>query len=146
MEKLVIHGGRRLEGRVKISGAKNAVLPIIAATLLGQDSPSLLDEVPALEDVHTITEVLQKLGVKAEFRKETHQLFVDSTVIGSCEAPYDLVRKMRASFLIMGPLLARCGQAKISCRRLCHRHASHRPPPQRLRGSRRRDPRRPRLH
>ena len=71
MEKLVIHGGRRLEGRVKISGAKNAVLPIIAATLLGQDSPSLLDEVPALEDVHTITEVLQKLGVKAEFRKET---------------------------------------------------------------------------
>ena len=114
MEKLVIHGGRRLEGRVKISGAKNAVLPIIAATLLGQDSPSLLDEVPALEDVHTITEVLQKLGVKAEFRKETHQLFVDSTVIGSCEAPYDLVRKMRASFLIMGPLLARCGQAKIS--------------------------------
>ena len=70
--------------------------------------------VPALEDVHTITEVLQKLGVKAEFRKETHQLFVDSTVIGSCEAPYDLVRKMRASFLIMGPLLARCGQAKIS--------------------------------
>ena len=77
MEKLVIHGGRRLEGRVKISGAKNAVLPIIAATLLGQDSPSLLDEVPALEDVHTITEVLQKLGVKAEFRKETHQLFVD---------------------------------------------------------------------
>ena len=114
MEKLVIHGGRRLEGRVKISGAKNAVLPIIAATLLGQDSPSILDEVPALEDVHTITEVLQELGVKAEFRKETHQLFVDSTVIGSCEAPYDLVRKMRASFLIMGPLLARCGQAKIS--------------------------------
>ena len=83
MEKLVIHGGRRLEGRVKISGAKNAVLPIIAATLLGQDSPSILDEVPALEDVHTITEVLQELGVKAEFRKETHQLFVDSTVIGS---------------------------------------------------------------
>lgn len=114
MEKLVIHGGRRLQGRVKISGAKNAVLPIIAATLLGQDTPSLLDEVPALEDVHTITEVLQKLGVKAEFNKEKHQLLVDSTVIGSCEAPYDLVRKMRASFLIMGPLLARCGQAKIS--------------------------------
>ena len=101
-------------GRVKISGAKNAVLPIIAATLLGQDTPSLLDEVPALEDVHTITEVLRKLGVRADFDAEKHQLFVDSTVIGSCEAPYDLVRKMRASFLIMGPLLARCGQAKIS--------------------------------
>ncbi len=114
MEKLIIHGGNRLDGRVKISGAKNAVLPIIAATLLGQDSPSLLDEVPALEDVHTITEVLKKLGVKAEFDSSKHQLKVDSTVIGSCEAPYDLVRKMRASFLIMGPLLARCGQAKIS--------------------------------
>lgn len=114
MEKLIIHGGNRLEGRVKISGAKNAVLPIIAATLLGQEAPSLLDEVPALEDVHTITEVLRKLGVKAAFDEANHQLKVDSTVIGSCEAPYDLVRKMRASFLIMGPLLARCGQAKIS--------------------------------
>ena len=114
MEKLIIHGGRPLKGRVKISGAKNAVLPIIAATLLGQERASLLDEVPALEDVHTITEVLKKLGVKAEFDEEKHQLNVNSTVIGSCEAPYDLVRKMRASFLIMGPLLARCGQAKIS--------------------------------
>ena len=103
-----------MRGRVKISGAKNAVLPIIAATLLGQENPSLLDEVPALEDVYTITEVLKELGVSAEFNAETHQLKVDSTVIGCCEAPYDLVRKMRASFLIMGPLLARCGQAKIS--------------------------------
>ena len=114
MEKLVIHGGRRLEGRVKISGAKNAVLPIIAATLLGQEQPSCLDEVPALEDVHTITEVLRHLGVKAEFLAEKHQLVVDSKEIRCCEAPYDLVRKMRASFLIMGPLLARCGKAKIS--------------------------------
>ena len=114
MEKLIIHGGRPLKGRVKISGAKNAVLPIIAATLLGQESASVLDEVPALEDVHTITEVLKKLGVKADFDESKHQLRVDSTVIGSCEAPYDLVRKMRASFLIMGPLLARSGQAKIS--------------------------------
>lgn len=114
MEKLIINGGHRLEGHVKISGAKNAVLPIIAATLLGQDQPSILDEVPALEDVHTITEVLRKLGVKASFDAAGHQLHVDSTVIDSCEAPYDLVRKMRASFLIMGPLLARCGKAKIS--------------------------------
>ncbi len=114
MEKLIINGGRPLRGRVKISGAKNAVLPIIAATLLGQDVPSYLDEVPSLEDVHTISEVLGKLGVKAEFSAEKSTLFVDSTVISSCEAPYDLVRKMRASFLIMGPLLARCGKAKIS--------------------------------
>lgn len=103
-----------MKGRVKISGAKNAVLPIIAATLLGQEAPSVLDEVPALEDVYTITAVLKELGVSAEFDEEHHRLKVDSRVIGSCEAPYELVRKMRASFLIMGPLLARCGQAKIS--------------------------------
>ncbi|MGL5269967.1 MAG: UDP-N-acetylglucosamine 1-carboxyvinyltransferase [Selenomonadaceae bacterium] len=114
MEKLIINGGNRLEGRVKISGAKNAVLPIIAATLLGQDQPSLLDEVPALEDVHTISEVLLELGVKAQFDEAKNTLLVDSSKIACCEAPYDLVRKMRASFLIMGPLLARCGQAKIS--------------------------------
>ncbi|MBR1419942.1 MAG: UDP-N-acetylglucosamine 1-carboxyvinyltransferase [Selenomonadaceae bacterium] len=114
MEKLVICGGNRLEGNVKISGAKNAVLPIIAATLLGQDSPSLLEEVPALDDVSTITEVLKTLGVKAELDSLNHKLFVDARKIDACEAPYDLIRKMRASFLIMGPLLARCGKAKIS--------------------------------
>ncbi len=103
-----------MKGRVKISGAKNAVLPIIAATLLGQETESVLDEVPALEDVYTITAVLKELGVSAEFDEQNHRLRVDSRVIGSCEAPYELVRKMRASFLIMGPLLARCGQAKIS--------------------------------
>ena len=114
MEKLVINGGKRLAGRVKISGAKNAVLPIIAATLLGQETRSCLDEVPALEDVHTIAEVLRELGVKADYDAEMHQFSVDSSNIDCWEAPYDLVRKMRASFLIMGPLLARCGRAKIS--------------------------------
>lgn len=112
MERLMINGGRRLEGRVKISGAKNAVLPIIAATLLGQ-GPSLLEEVPDLEDVRTISEVLCQLGVPVQ-HKGNHTLYVDSTSIASCEAPYELVRKMRASFLIMGPLLARFGHAKIS--------------------------------
>ncbi len=114
MEKLVINGGKRLSGRVKISGAKNAVLPIIAATLLGQDQPSRLDEVPMLDDVYTIAEVLKELGVEARYDAEQHQFSVDSSSIVRWEAPYDLVRKMRASFLIMGPLLARCGRAKIS--------------------------------
>ena len=104
MEKLVINGGKRLAGRVKISGAKNAVLPIIAATLLGQDTKSRLDEVPALEDVHTIAEVLRELGVNADYDAEAHQFTVESSNIVCWEAPYDLVRKMRASFLIMGPL------------------------------------------
>ncbi len=114
MEKLIINGGKQLRGRVKISGAKNAVLPIIAATLLGQDSPSKLDEVPALDDVHTLSAVLEQLGVRIEFDADKNTLLVDSSEIGSCEAPYELVRKMRASFLIIGPLLARCGRAKIS--------------------------------
>ena len=114
MEKLIIKGGCRLAGRVKISGAKNAVLPIIAATLLGQDAPSRLEEVPSLDDVHTITEVLQALGVHAVFDNAANALTVDSCEIKRTEAPYELVRKMRASFLIMGPLLARLGHAKIS--------------------------------
>ena len=114
MEKLIINGGKPLRGRVKISGAKNAVLPIIAAALLGQEMPSKLEEVPALDDVHTLSAVLEQLGVKAEFDADKNTLLVDSSNITSCEAPYDLVRKMRASFLIIGPLLARCGRAKIS--------------------------------
>lgn len=114
MEKLIINGGKKLTGRVKISGAKNAVLPIIAATLLGQETPSRLDEVPNLDDVHTIAEVLCELGVKAKYNHADNTFTVDSTDIKKYEAPYELVRKMRASFLIMGPLLARLGRAKIS--------------------------------
>ncbi len=112
MEKLVINGGRPLKGTIKISGAKNAVLPIIAAALLGQ-SPSTLEEVPDLEDVRTISEVLAQLGVPVT-SNSPNTLTIDSTHIATCEAPYELVRRMRASFLIMGPLLARRGQAKIS--------------------------------
>ena len=114
MEELIIHGGHELHGRVKISGAKNAVLPIIAATLLAQDKPCVLDEVPYLNDVCTIAEVLRQLGAKVDFNRQQHTLFVDSTVLKTVDAPYDLVRKMRASFVIMGPLLARYGKAKIS--------------------------------
>ena len=114
MEKLIIHGGHELHGRVKISGAKNAVLPIIAATLLAQEKPCVLDEVPYLNDVCTIAEVLRQLGAKVDFNRQQHTLFVDSTVLKTVDAPYDLVRKMRASFVIMGPLLARYGKAKIS--------------------------------
>lgn len=114
MERLIINGGNRLVGTVKISGAKNAVLPVIAATLLGQDKVTCLDEVPNLEDVKTISEVLRTLGVAVRHEKEKNQLYVDASKIENVTAPYDLVRKMRASFLIMGPLLARLGAAKIS--------------------------------
>lgn len=114
MERLVIKGGNRLSGTVKISGAKNAVLPVIAATLLGQDRETCLDEVPNLDDVRTISEVLRTLGVKVRHEPENNKLFVDASSIENITAPYDLVRRMRASFLIMGPLLARLGSAKIS--------------------------------
>lgn len=112
MEKLVVKGGKRLVGTVKTSGAKNAVLPIIAASILGV-TPSHLNEVPMLEDVHTISEVLKCLGLTVT-NPEKNKLEIDSTKITSCEAPYELVRTMRASFLVMGPLLSRIGRARIS--------------------------------
>ncbi len=112
MEKLIVKGGCRLKGIVKASGSKNAVLPIIVASILGA-TRSRLEEVPTLEDVRTICEVLRCLGIKLSSPQE-HVLDIDSTEITSCEAPYELVRNMRASFLVMGPLLARKGRARIS--------------------------------
>ena len=111
MEKLIVKGGNRLVGTVKTSGAKNAVLPIIAASIMGV-TPSHFDEVPMLEDVRTISEVLKSLGIKVE-SKEKNVLDIDSTTINSYEPPCELMRKMRASFFIMGPLLARMGKARI---------------------------------
>ena len=112
MDKLIIEGGRKLSGTVKISGAKNAVLPVIAASLLAS-TPSVIEEVPDLDDVRTIAEVLRYLGLTTRW-EEPDRLYVDSTGIKSCEASYELVRKMRASFLVMGPLLSRFQEARIS--------------------------------
>ncbi|MBR1975995.1 MAG: UDP-N-acetylglucosamine 1-carboxyvinyltransferase [Phascolarctobacterium sp.] len=111
MEKLIVKGGKRLVGTVKTSGAKNAVLPIIAASIMGV-TPSHFDEVPMLEDVRTISEVLKSLGIKVE-SKEKNVLDIDSTTINSYEPPCELMRNMRASFFIMGPLLGRMGKARI---------------------------------
>lgn len=113
MEKLIIQGGNRLKGRVRVSSAKNAVLPIIAATMLGT-TPSTLLEIPNLEDVGTICKVIESLGVKVTFKKEEDEIIFDASELTAIEAPEDLVRRMRASFLVMGPLLARKGEAKIS--------------------------------
>lgn len=112
MEKLVIHGGKPLEGTVRVSGAKNAVLPIIVASMLGT-TQSVLTEIPKLDDVHTVCEVITSLGVQIE-RPQAGTLVIDASHLTSTSAPYDLVRRMRASFLVMGPLLARKGHAKIS--------------------------------
>ena len=111
MEKLIIQGGTPLEGCIRVSSAKNAVLPIIAATLLAS-TPSTLLEIPDLEDVHTICDVIASLGVKVT--KDGDNITFDASTISAVEAPYDLVRRMRASFLVMGPLLARKGEARIA--------------------------------
>lgn len=113
MEKLIIQGGHRLEGRVRVSSAKNAVLPIIAATMLAS-TPSTLVEIPKLADVKTICAVIESLGVKVTFDPEADEIHFDASRIEASEAPAELVRKMRASFLVMGPLLARKGEAKIA--------------------------------
>lgn len=113
LEKLVINGGKPLNGRVRVSSAKNAVLPIIAATMLAS-TPSRLVEVPHLEDVHTICEVISALGVKVTKDEANQEIRFDASEITATEAPYELVRRMRASFLVMGPLLARRREARIS--------------------------------
>ncbi len=112
MEKLVIHGGKPLQGTVRVSGAKNAVLPIIVASMLGT-TKSTLTEIPKLDDVHTVCDVIHSLGVEIE-NPQKGVLEIDASNLHSTVAPYDLVRRMRASFLVMGPLLARKGRAQIS--------------------------------
>lgn len=112
LDKIIVRGGNRLTGRVRIHGAKNAVLPIIAATILGTTGKSVIQETPALDDVYTISDVLRHLGAQVTFFGD--RLVVDATSLDGYEAPYELVRKMRASFLVMGPLLARLGRARIA--------------------------------
>ena len=111
-EKLIISGGNRLQGTVKIDGAKNSALSIMAATLLTKDA-CILRNVPRLTDVDTMAKVIRKLGVKVEW-KEDNSLYIDSDNFNNYEAPYELVKMMRGSILVMGPLLARLKRAKIS--------------------------------
>lgn len=112
MAKIIVEKSPALKGNVRVSGAKNSALPILAATLLSTDT-CVLKDVPNLEDVRVICEVLSILGAKVSKKKE-EELEINSLNINSTEAPYELMSKMRASFLVMGPLLARMGKAKIS--------------------------------
>ncbi|GKU76927.1 UDP-N-acetylglucosamine 1-carboxyvinyltransferase [Paenibacillus sp. L3-i20] len=112
MTKIIVRGGQRLTGTVRVSGAKNAVLPILAASLLATEGDSVICDVPLLDDVMTIQNVLASLGAQVTYTNETMR--ISAPIITSCEAPYELIRKMRASFLVMGPLLARIGKVRIS--------------------------------
>lgn len=112
MSKIIVRKSGPLKGTVKISGAKNSVLPIMAASLLSQDKV-ILEDIPALRDVEVISEVLTSLG--ADVKKNPDGIIeINSSNIDNYEAPYDLIRKMRASFLVIGPLLARMGRARVS--------------------------------
>ncbi|WP_175687997.1 UDP-N-acetylglucosamine 1-carboxyvinyltransferase [Burkholderia anthina] len=111
MDKLVIEGGRRLSGEIVVSGAKNAALPILCAGLLTAD-PVELDNVPNLKDVRTTLKVLNQMGVKSDTDGGRVQL--DASRVDNLVAPYELVKTMRASILVLGPLLARFGEAKVS--------------------------------
>lgn len=110
-ERITVEGGRRLNGTITASGSKNAVLPIIAAALLSS-GPCRIVDVPRLADVDVIYQVLETLGARLSW--QDRELGIDASGLSSCEASDEMVRKMRASFLVMGPLLARMGKAKVS--------------------------------
>ena len=112
MDRLRITGGRALEGEVRVSGAKNAALPIMCATLLSA-RPLELERVPRLMDVATMARLLAQMGVDIQ-RPAEHTMRLDAGRIADPSAPYELVKTMRASVLVLGPLLARCGRAKVS--------------------------------
>ena len=112
MDKLLIRGGRPLQGTVAIAGAKNAALPELCAALLTADTLTL-GNVPRLQDVSTMVKLIRHMGVSAE-RNEAGDMVMNAGALHTPEAPYELVKTMRASVLALGPLLARFGHAKVS--------------------------------
>lgn len=114
MEKMIVRGGNRLVGTVKAEGAKNAVLPIVAATILASKGRTVLKNVPVLSDVYTIKNVLNNINIDVEFDEASNVFVADATGDVSWETPFEYVSKMRASIVVMGPLLARLGKAKVA--------------------------------
>lgn len=112
MEKIIVRGGNQLNGNVKVEGAKNAVLPVITASILASKGNSVINDVPVLADVYTINEVLRNMNANVHFENNT--VHVDASKPLTTEAPFEYVRKMRASVLVLGPLLARYGHAKVA--------------------------------
>jgi|UniRef100_A0A8J4HB07 UDP-N-acetylglucosamine 1-carboxyvinyltransferase len=112
MDRILIRGGRPLSGAIAIGGAKNAALPLMAAGLLTEERLTL-ENVPRLEDIRTMASLLAQHGIAVEWGPEKKTLGLGGRIT-STEAPYDIVRKMRASVLVLGPLLARCGEARVS--------------------------------
>ncbi|MBD3615477.1 MAG: UDP-N-acetylglucosamine 1-carboxyvinyltransferase [Gracilimonas sp.] len=113
MDKFIIKGGTPLKGTIPISGSKNAALPLMAASLLG-NSPSVIQNIPKLKDIYTFNNVIRVVGAHVDFKEDENTLVIDPTHINHLEAPYDLVRKMRASFYMLGALVGKHGFAKVS--------------------------------
>lgn len=111
MEKILVGKSLGLNGHIRVDGSKNSILPILAATLLSEEE-CIIHDIPNLQDVCIMCKLLEELGAKVE-KTEANTLKISAVNIKTCEAPYDLISKMRASFLVMGPLLARCQNAKV---------------------------------
>ncbi|HAR1628543.1 TPA: UDP-N-acetylglucosamine 1-carboxyvinyltransferase [Enterococcus faecium] len=114
MEEIIVRGGNQLNGTVRIEGAKNAVLPILAASLLAEEGITTLDNVPILSDVFTMNQVIRHLNVDVDFDEQKNQVTIDASRQLEIEAPYEYVSQMRASIVVMGPLLGRNGHAKVA--------------------------------
>ena len=114
MEEIIVRSGNKLEGNVKIEGANNAVLPILAASLLAEEGTSILTNVPVLSDVLTMNQVIHHLNATIDFNEQTNTVTIDAQPTLAIEAPYEYVSEMRASIVVMGPLLARNGHAKVA--------------------------------
>ena len=114
MDKIIVTGGRTLKGKVKVEGAKNAVLPILAASLLASNEKNIIKDVPNLADVHTIGEVLKSLNAQVEYNADQNEMIIDASGTLSSEAQFEFVSKMRASILVMGSLLGRNGFARVA--------------------------------
>ncbi len=113
MDKLVIKGGNRLVGSIKVGGAKNSALPLLAATILAGGESSLTN-VPDLKDIETFAELLRHIGCKVNYEAQKKSISVDASEIDSFDAPYELVKTMRAAILVLGPLVARFNKARVS--------------------------------
>ena len=114
MDAIIVRGGNRLSGTVEIEGAKNAALPILAASILGQNRPSKLENIPLLSDIYTMNEVLSYLNMEITFNEEEKTLELDATMDLKSDTPFEFMNKMRASVVVMGPLLARNGKARVA--------------------------------
>lgn len=114
MNAIIVRGGNRLSGTVEVEGAKNAALPILAASILGQNNPSTFENVPLLSDIYTMKEVLSYLNIEIDFDEENRRMSVDATMPLESDTPFEFMNKMRASIVVMGPLLARNGRARVA--------------------------------